>query len=303
MDQDIGDIRGFVAVAELGSFREASLFLNLSQPALSRRIQKLESALGVSLFKRTTRRVELTQLGREFLPRMRRLIDELDAAFLGVREIAERRSGQVTLACIPSAAYYFLPEAIRAFNARFPQIRIRIVDEVASAILQSVLAGEADLGICVVTGEEAEIACDMLMTDPFILACRAEHPLAEQTEVAWSDLLPHRFITVGRLTANRLLLDLGLAGVERRPRWFYEVQRVATAIGLVEAGLGVAALPRLALPRGPHPSLVVRPLVKPILGRTIGIIRRRGATLPPSAQELYAMLKTRWAGAGGSVPG
>ena len=123
MNVDVADLRGFVAVAELRSFQAAAAQLNLSQPALSRRVRKLEAALGVTLLERTTRRVELTSIGRDFLPRMRRLLDELESSLLAVREIAERRGGQVSIACIPSATAHLLPDAIRAFNARFPQIR------------------------------------------------------------------------------------------------------------------------------------------------------------------------------------
>src|ERR671939_334906 len=100
---DLGDLRAFVIVAELGSFHEAADHLHLSQPALSRRVQKLEQTIGVALLQRTSRRVELTMVGREFLPKARRLLDDLDASLHSVSEIAERRSGQVNVACVPTA--------------------------------------------------------------------------------------------------------------------------------------------------------------------------------------------------------
>jgi DNA-binding transcriptional LysR family regulator len=227
---------------------------------------------------------------------MRRLLDELESSLLAVREIAERRGGQVSIACIPSATAHLLPDAIREFNARFPQIRLRILDEFANDVLRSVVNGAVDLGICVMTGNEPGIEFETLLDDPFVLACRGDHPLAVGEVVTWRDVAPYRFIAVGRLTANRALLDLGLADAEWRPRWFYEVQRVSTALGLVEAGLGIAALPRLALPPGPHPDLVARTLIEPALSRRIGIIRRRGTTLPPAAQQFHDMLTARWTG-------
>lgn len=90
MDISIGDLRSFVTVAELESFQEAAFALNISQPALSRRVQKLEEMLGVQLLERTTRKVSLSTVGRDFLPKAQRLIDELDTSLLSVREIAER---------------------------------------------------------------------------------------------------------------------------------------------------------------------------------------------------------------------
>lgn len=294
MNVDLGDLRAFVAVAELGSFNDAAVLLNLSQPALSRRVQKLEETLGVNLLERTTRRVGLTTVGRDFLPKARRLLDDLDTSLLSVREIAERRSGQVNVACVPTAAYYFLPAVIRAFNEEYPRIRIRIVDENANTVLQSVIDGEADLGINLSSGQGPDIDFDPLVEDPFVLACRSDHPLAKKHEVKWRDIEPYRFITVGRVSGNRLILDLGLAGVEWRPKWFYEVQHLSSALGLVEAGLGVAAMPRLAMPREPHPTLTARPLIDPVLTRKIGIIKRHGAALSPAARQFHDLLKARW---------
>jgi DNA-binding transcriptional LysR family regulator len=89
-------------------------------------------------------------------------------------------------------------------------------------------------------------------------------------------------------------MDAALADLKVRPRWFYEVQHLSTSLGLVEAGLGVAAVPRLAAPTGHHPVLVVRPLVEPIVTRIMGIIRRHGANLSPAAQQFHQLLMDRW---------
>jgi DNA-binding transcriptional LysR family regulator len=105
---------------------------------------------------------------------------------------------------------------------------------------------------------------------------------------------PHRFITVGRLSGNRIILDAALADLPVRPRWFYEVQHLSTSLGLVETGLGVAAVPRLAVPTGEHPVLAVRPLVEPVVTRVMRIIRRHGATFSPAAQPFHNILRSRW---------
>lgn len=291
---DLGDLRAFVAVAKCGAFHEAADQLSISQPALSRRIQKLEETLGVALLRRTTRRVDLTTVGREFLPKARHVLEDLDTALLSIGEIAERRSGQVNVACVPTAAYYFLPAVIKAFNAWYPKIRIRIIDEGANLVLQSVLDGDAELGINMLGAQEHEITFEPLLEDPFVLACRQDHPLVSKGEVEWRDLEPYPFIAVGRQSGNRLIMDLGLANAAWRPRWFYEVQHLSMSLGLVEAGLGVAALPQMAMPREPHPVLVSRPLIAPVLSRTMGIIRRRDLKLSPAAQKFHELLLAKW---------
>src|SRR6185369_4853370 len=94
MNFDLADLRAFIAVAELASFRAAAETIHLSQPALSRRIDKLEDALGVRLFDRNTRNVELTAVGRDFARKSRTLLDDLDTILLGVRDVAANRWGR-----------------------------------------------------------------------------------------------------------------------------------------------------------------------------------------------------------------
>ncbi|WP_339941546.1 LysR family transcriptional regulator, partial [Undibacterium luofuense] len=144
---DLQELQAFVAVADRSSFSQAAEDLFLSQPALSRRIDKLEETLGVKLFERTTRKVQLTNVGRIFLANVRTALDELEGAILGVSDLAAHRTGIVTLACVPTAVRYFLTEVLLQFSERFPKIRVRIHDESAQDVLNLVLGGEADFGI------------------------------------------------------------------------------------------------------------------------------------------------------------
>lgn len=294
MSVSLPDLRAFLVVAEMASFQRAAAALNLSQPALTRRVQKLEEALGVKLLERTTRRIAPSIVGREFLPKVRHLLDELDASLLSVKKIAERSSGQVNIACVPTAAYYYLPEVIRTFSSSFPRIRVRVVDEGANLVLQSVLEGDTELGINLLGIQEPDLEFEPLLEEPFMLACRRDHPLAAKRQVSWAELAPYRFITVGRMSGNRMLIDRGLAEMNWQPRWLYEVQHLITSLSLIEAGLGVAALPRMAVPLGTHHVIVSRPLVNPVVTRTVGIIKRRGAILSPAAEAFYQQLKATW---------
>ena len=141
-----------------------------------------------------------------------------------------------------------------------------------------------------------ELETEALFEDPFVLACHRDHPLAKKKTVKWSDLEQHRVITVGRMSGNRALLDFGLPGNLPQQRWTYEVQHSFwTGLGMVEAGIGVIAVPMLALSGRIHPQVVSRPLVEPSLTRTVAVIRRRGVTLSPATQEFLMMLKKRWA--------
>jgi len=305
MNFDLSDLRAFVAVADLASFRAAAEALHLSQPALSRRVDKLEQALGFRLLERTTRKVELNAMGRAFLPRARHVLGELDVALLGMADLSERIHGLVTVACIPSAVDNFVAGVVRDFHRRFPSIRVRLLDQPAPAILLSVARLEADFGITYLGAQEPDLEFEPLVEEPFVLACRADHPLARQRSVRWAELADHDCVVLAPGSGNRLLMDQGLARVAERPRWTCEAQHVPAQLSLIEAGVGVGAVPRLALTGGAGSSLVGVPLVEPELARSVGIVRRRGRPSGAAAQAFHDALVAahREAGRPGERPG
>ena len=250
MKLDLDDLRGFVAIAELGSFHAAADALHLSQPALTRRLQKLEATLGVQLIDRDSRQLRLSSVGRDFFFKAKRLLDELDAAVLGIRELADQASGEVTIGAVPTATYYFLPRVIEDFNTQYPRIRIRILDLSANDVLEAVQRGQAEFGINLLGAQEPDIDFEPLLRDPFLFVCRNDHAAGDTRA---GPLGGNRALPVhhGR-PAQRQPDDhgRGLADLPVRPRWFYEVQHLSTSLGLVEAGLGVAAVPKLAAPSG-----------------------------------------------------
>lgn len=286
---ELGDLRAFAAVADRGSFHAAALDLHLSQPALSRRVAKLELALGVALVERTTRSVALTRVGRNFLRKTLELLNGLDQSLLGIAELAQKTSGEVTLACVPSAVRYFLPQVLLTYHASYPGILVRVADEGADDALASVVRGDADFGINYVGAQEPGIVFEPLLKEPFVMACRVDHALASRKKVTWAELAQYDYLTVAKASGNRFLLDLALADAPHRPRAFCEVRHVMSVVSLVEAGLGIAAVPRLAMPPGAHPVLASVKLVEPVVTRTLGLIRRRGQMLSPAAQQMYDM--------------
>ena len=284
---DLNDLLAFRAVAELNNFRRAAELVHISQPAFSRRIEKLEQALGVKLLERTTRRVSLTAVGRDFARKVVHWLDDLDVTLLAVRGVAATRMGEVKVACVPSTVYYFLSQSIRRYRETYPKVRIRVFDAGASEVLDAVARGEADFGLNFIGSHEPEMEFRPLLEERFVAACRRDHPLARQRRVTWPELAAYDYIAVAKTSGNRLLLDQALAGVAGVPQALYEAQHVTTMLGLVEAGLGVAAVPALAMPGKDHPLLVSVPLEEPVVTRHVGLIRRSGRSLSPAAQQLY----------------
>src|SRR5687767_8586178 len=113
--------RAFVAIGRSGSFRVAAGQLRVSQPALSVAIRQMEEELRLTLFNRTTRRVELTPIGADFLPMAERVVRDFDASAIEIQNAAIRKRGQVIVACLPSIGVRFMPEILNRFRSRHPE--------------------------------------------------------------------------------------------------------------------------------------------------------------------------------------
>jgi DNA-binding transcriptional LysR family regulator len=287
---DLHDLKAFVAAAEIKSFKKAADLINISQPAFSRRIEKLESALGVRLIDRDTRNMELTSIGRDFAKKAKQLLEGLDEALLGIQGLGVGRTGEITIACVPSAVYYFLPQVLRKYHESFPQIRIKIHDASANEVLSIVANGEADFGVNFVGSDESNIEFNTIFEESFVVACRKDHELSKKTKVSWEDLTQYDFMSVSKSSGNRMLIDLALAGKSRAPKIIYEAQHVTTLLGLVEVGMGIAVVPSLAMPSKDHPILASIPLYDPVVSRRIGLIKKKGRSLAPAAERLYELL-------------
>jgi DNA-binding transcriptional LysR family regulator len=298
-------VQAFIAVATRRNFRRAAAELHITQTALSRRLQALEAYLGVKLIERTTRSVELTRTGADFLPRAQRLLNELETSLADIRETGKAMRGSVTVACVPSIGTRYLPRVIQQYSAAYPENRITIHDHSSFGVAEAVLRRQAEFGINVTGSHDAGLASVLLARDRFVLICRDDHPLAGRKRVSWAQLEPHLLILPGSLNANKAVLDLALAAERLRLRTYYEVQHSATALGLVAAGVGAAVVPGLAVQKEANPRIRIIPLVDPAVARSLALIAPRNAQLSPAAQALYDMLvrHARPKGRGGEAPG
>lgn len=293
MNLDALGLEAFLAIAEQGRFHKAARQLHITQTALTRRLQNFEQQLGVKLVERTTRSVALSEIGREFLPRARRLLADLAAALVEIEETGRAQRGDVSIACVPTAGIRFLPRILKEYSARHPSNRVKILDHASSGVRAAVLRREAEFGIHIAGPEDPELASLPLVEDRFVLVCRDDHALAKRKSLAWRQLEPHPLVFVGDESGNRPLLDAALADERPRLQAHYEVQRSSTALGLVAAGVAAAVVPSLAVQEGAYPSLRVVALREPVVSRTLALLTRKGAQLSPAAQALFDLVRSR----------
>jgi DNA-binding transcriptional LysR family regulator len=290
MKLDTLGVEAFIAIADQGRFQKAARQLHITQTALTRRLQNFEELLGVKLVERTTRSVALTHIGRAFLPQARRLLTDLTAALVEIRETGKAQRGDVSIACVPTVGIQYLPRIIQAYSARHPSNRIKILDHASSGVVDAVLRRESEFGINIAGPHHPELESTPLLEDRFVLICRDDHALARRRRLTWRQLEPHPLIFVGAESGNRPLLDAALAAQRPRLRSHYEVQRSSTALGLVAAGVAAAIVPSLAIQKGAYPSIRLVPLTEPVVSRTLVLVTRRGAHLSPAAQALFDLI-------------
>jgi DNA-binding transcriptional LysR family regulator len=291
MKVDTLGIQAFIAIAEQGGFGKAAATLHITQTALTRRVQNLESQLGVKLFERTTRSVALTSIGQDFLPQARRLLSDLGAMLAEIRETGKTLRGDVSIACVPTAGIQYLPRIIQEYSARYPQNRIKILDHSSAGVAGAVLRREAEFGINIGGPLHADLSSVPLLEDRYVLICRNDHPFARKGKLTWKQLSSQPLIFAGESSSNRPLLDAALGESGHALRAFYEVQRSSTAVGLVAAGVAAAIVPSLSIQQGAYPRIKVVPLVDPVVSRTLVLVSRKTAQLSPAAQALYELIR------------
>lgn len=283
MKVDFDGVQAFVAVAEFGGFSRAARELHLTQTALTRRVQKLEAYLGLTLLNRTTRRVELSSVGREFLPQARALVQDMTQAVEQLKDMSRHGRGQLVLACIPSMTSHVLPGLIRAYAEQHPDNRIRLHDGSSDEVRQALLAGQADLGIAVQGEAHPDLVEQVLFADPLVFICRSPHALEDAPEVRWTDMRHAELIGVSSFMATRVFMDYQLAKRGIRLQSNYEVQHHATAINLVAAGVGSAILPSSTFRNGDRPGVRKIPLTHPVVRRKVVLLQRKDHALSPAA--------------------
>jgi len=288
MKIDIDGLQAFVRVAEHASFHKAAHELKLTQTALTRRVQHLESYLGLKLLDRTTRSVVLTTVGRDYFPQAQRIVEELTHSIDRLKTMSRASSGDVTMACLTSMGYHRLPAIIRAYATGHPDNRIRILDRTGAHVIEAVKQGHAEFGVTILPAREPDLEEEPVLQDPFMIYCLADHPIAARRRAKWQDLRGTELVAFGGASANRMLIEPQLTRASVRGR--FEVEQFATAVDLVRAGAGIAVLPASAVLTQAYPEVLQIPLVRPVVKRTVGLIRRRGASLAPAARALYDLI-------------
>ncbi len=286
MNYTIRQLRVFVAVAQQGSFSQAGQSIGLSQSAVSHSIKELEAEMGIRLLDRTTREVMLTEAGQQLATRLERLLEELNTTLLDARSYGQQRSGTVRVAASQTISAHLMPQCLAASQQAYPEIKVMLRDRPQQWVLQSVRNAEVDFGIVIDPLQSADLDCEAILEEPFLLLCRRDDALASAAEIRWEMLNGRPMVLQDYASGSRLLIDEALRSQQVEAEIVQEIGHPATLYPMVEAGIGISILPALALPLPEGRPLMVRRIL-PEINRTLMLIRRKNRSLTPAAEVIW----------------
>lgn len=239
--------RQFLAVAEELHFGRAARGLNMTQPPLTQAIAQLEALLGVRLFDRTKRSVQLTAAGAALVPEARDLLARAQALPAYARASADGEAGRLRLAFVSTVGFELLPRWVLAFRAHYPKVQLELIEATGDVQLQAFERGEIDAGFMLHSPgfAPAGLACRRISREPLVVAVPAQSALASRAELALADLLDQPLVVFPR----RILPSLYDAifamyhAAGQLPQVVQEAIQMQTIVNLVSAGLGIAWVP------------------------------------------------------------
>lgn len=271
------ELRYLVALADHGHFGRAAQACHISQPTLSTQVRKLEDSLGVVLFERTNRALQLTAIGRKIVDQARRVLAEADALEALARETAAPLAGPLSLGVIPTLGPYLLPWLMPLVQRRYPELRLIVCEDLTFDLLDRLRRHRIDAALLALPIEGPDLTVRALFDEPFWFACPRQHPLAAAAAVSDAALRRQRLLL---LTDGHCLRDQALAVCGQSEATLkddgsdFRATSLETLRQMVAAGMGCTLLPALAVAGAAPDAFAVRPLADGA-SRRIGLVWRR----------------------------
>lgn len=285
---ELHQLRYFLAVARTKNFSRAAAQCRVAQPSLSQQIMKLEDELGERLFERTKREVALTPAGELLTTHAERVLQEVESACDGVREMHGRVRGRVALGALPTIAPYFLPERLRLFTKQFPDVEVVVHEDTTYQLAAALLTKEVDLAIVSLPVERTGLVVERFFDEKLLVALPERHPLAKRRRLVLEDLEKEAFILMkeGHCLAGQALQFCRFNGFA--PRVSFRSAQIETVLAFVANGWGVSIVPEMACER-PMPLVRYRSIEG--LVRSIGVLRREARALSHAGRALADFLR------------
>jgi LysR family transcriptional regulator, hydrogen peroxide-inducible genes activator len=246
---EVNQLRYVCAIADTGNFSRAAERCRIAQPSLSQQVQKLEEDLGVKLFDRLGRSIRLTEAGRAFIPRARAILEQLDAARTSAADKNADLRGNVTVGVIPTVAPYLMPRYTASFAKKFPDAKLRIIEDTTSVLVQGLRDLSIDVAVLALPLRHKDLELFPIRTERLFAVLKKNHPRARAKSLALKDLRGESFVM---LRDGHCFRDLSLDTCARAritPNIAFESAQFSSLLGMVAAGIGVSLVPEMAIDR------------------------------------------------------
>jgi DNA-binding transcriptional LysR family regulator len=288
---DINQLEVLVTVAQEQSFSRAAKALHRTQPAVSQAIRRLELELGEPLFDRSSKDGTLTAAGRVLHSYAQQMLNLRQGAHTAIKELKDLHRGKLTLSANEYTVMYLLP-VVPVFRARHPHIKVEVKRGLASRIPSEILGREFEIGVVSYKPSDSSIASVQVMTDELALIVAPDHPLANKDTVSVKELGAESFIAHNVSSPYREKVVRTFEKYKTPLNISMEMPTLEAIKRLVEKGLGVALIPRLAaeteISRKQLAGLTVREMR---LERRLHLIYRKGATLSHAARAFLRVAR------------
>jgi DNA-binding transcriptional LysR family regulator len=292
MAMKLSSLRDFLTVAERGGLRAAARHLGLPQPAITRSIQELEKELGVALFERHAKGVRLTPMGAAFLRRATAVRSELQRARDEIDQLRGETHGHLSI-CLSSAPHMaLLPQVLRPFRARYPNLRMEIIDGVFPVAESALKDGTVDCYIGPTPpGIAGELQVEKLFDNTRVILGRKGHPLSHARSLR--DLVDAEWVTTS--ITHKAEEELGPLFAQHKlppPRLVLRAQSFLTFLTALPASDLLMMLPIQWLQFPPSRDLLQEiKVVEPLPAPPICLVRRTGLPLTPAAEHFCDLMR------------
>lgn len=282
MNITLRQLRAFCDVAQTGSFTLAARRMNLTQSAVSMLVRQLEDDIGLALFDRIKRKVQLTETGRQLLPTAERILGDLREVIEGAAELRALRRGTLRLAVPQMLACSWLPPVMSRYRALYPDVALNLIDTTADRVIETVRQGEAEIGIGPERPTPEDVQADLLWQEKMQCVCAAGSPLAKRKRLDWTDVADAEWILYSDAFSGHLERTVW-SGLSVQLRRTTQVRYLPTALALVGQGMGVTAAPAYAAPFGRLFGAAFIDIANPVVLRSFQFFSKKGYELSPAA--------------------
>ena len=285
---ELNNLKAFITVADCASFSAAAEKLHLTQPAVSKRIAALESALDAPLFDRIGRRIRLTEPGAALLPVARRICSDLTQIQQTIASLGQNVAGKLSIGTSHHIGLHRLPALLREFTARYPEVEMDLHFMDSEDACAAVEANSLELAV--VTLPESpfpNLQTRLIWNDPLLIATDPDHPLTRKKNPQPSDLADYPAIVPSRETVTRQVLDKALLPFGIKPRVAMETNYIETIKMMVSVGLGWGAIPQTMI----GDELVIIQVKRLKLARKLGLVTHKQRSLSAAAQAFIGLLE------------